>query len=178
MDGRPAMLAVGMNGAPLPVEHGFPVRMLTPGLYGYVGACKWITDIELTTFGAYDPYWVKRNWSARAPVKTASRIDKPASFGHMDAGPVLIQGVAWAQGRGIRKVEVQVDDGPWQAATLAPVPSIDTWVQWSLTWAATKGQHQLRVRATDKTGAVQPEKRVDTFPNGATGWHTVALTVS
>jgi DMSO/TMAO reductase YedYZ molybdopterin-dependent catalytic subunit len=178
MDGRDAMLVVGMNGAPLPVEHGFPVRMLTPGLYGYVGACKWLVDIELTTFAAYDPYWVKRKWSARAPVKTASRIDKPASFAHVDAGPVRVQGVAWAQQRGISKVEVQVDDDAWQVATLAPVPSIDTWVQWSLTWKATKGQHQLRVRATDKTGTVQPEKRVDTFPNGATGWHTVALSVS
>lgn len=178
MDGRDAMLVVGMNGSPLPIEHGFPVRMLTPGLYGYVGACKWLVDIELTTFAAYDPYWVKRGWSKEAPVKTASRIDRPAAFAHVSAGPVLVQGVAWAQHRGIGEVEVQVDDAPWQPTKLSPVPSIDTWVQWSLSWTARSGAHQLRVRATDKTGAVQPEKRVDTFPNGATGWHSVAVSVA
>ncbi len=177
MDGRPAMLAVGMNGEPLPLEHGFPVRMLTPGLYGFVGACKWLVDLEVTTFAAYDPYWVKRHWSAQAPVKTASRIDRPAGLARLTAGRNLVQGVAWAQERGIAQVEVQVDDQPWQKATLAPVPSIDTWVQWSWAWTATSGLHQLRVRATDKTGAVQPEKRVDTFPNGATGWHTISVTV-
>ncbi len=178
MDGRDAMLVVGMDGQPLPFEHGFPVRMLTPGLYGYVGACKWLVDLEVTTFAAYDPYWVKRGWSAQAPVKTASRIDRPSGFGQLTAGPNLVQGVAWAQHRGIALVETQVDAEPWQRATLAPVPSIDTWVQWSWPWPATKGLHQLRVRATDRTGAVQPEKRVDTFPNGATGWHTISVTVS
>jgi DMSO/TMAO reductase YedYZ molybdopterin-dependent catalytic subunit len=178
MDGRDAMLVVGMDGHPLPFEHGFPVRMLTPGLYGYVGACKWLVDLEITTFAAYDPYWVKRGWSAQAPVKTASRIDRPKGFGQLTAGTNLVQGVAWAQHRGIAQVEVQVDAGPWQRATLAPVPSIDTWVQWSWSWPATKGLHQLRVRATDKTGAVQQELREDTFPNGATGWHTISVTVS
>ncbi|HEY1487316.1 MAG TPA: molybdopterin-dependent oxidoreductase [Micromonosporaceae bacterium] len=178
MDGRPAMLAVGMNGGPLPFEHGFPVRMLTPGLYGYVGACKWLVDLEVTTFAAYDPYWAKRGWSKIAPVKTASRIDRPASLARVPVGTVRVQGVAWAQERGIAKVEVQVDAQPWRTATLAPVPSIDTWVQWTYPWPAAKGLHQLRVRATDKTGAVQPEKRVGTFPNGSTGWHTVSVTVS
>jgi len=177
MDGRDAMLVVGMNGEPLPLEHGFPVRMLTPGLYGYVGACKWLVDLEVTTFAAYDPYWVKRKWSAQAPVKTASRIDRPVAFTPVAAGAVRVQGVAWAQHRGIKRVEVQVDDDPWQTATLSPVPSTDTWVQWSWIWPAPKGAHQLRVRATDGTGAVQPEKRVDTFPNGATGWHTLAVTI-
>lgn len=178
MDGRDAMLVVGMDGQPLPFEHGFPVRMLTPGLYGYVGACKWLVDLEVTTFAAYDPYWVKRGWSAQAPVKTASRIDRPAGFAQLKAGAQKVQGVAWAQHRGIAMVEVQVDAQPWQRATLAAVPSIDTWVQWSWPWTATKGIHQLRVRATDKTGATQPDKRVDTFPNGATGWHTISVTVS
>jgi DMSO/TMAO reductase YedYZ molybdopterin-dependent catalytic subunit len=178
MDGRDAMLVVGMNGVPLPIEHGFPVRMLTPGLYGYVGACKWLVDLELTTFAAYDPYWVKRGWSRQAPVKTASRIDRPVSFATLKPGDVLVQGVAWAQHRGIRQVEVQVDAGPWNLAHLAPVPSIDTWVQWSWPWPARAGHHQLRVRATDGTGAVQTEKRADTFPNGATGWHTLAVQVS
>jgi hypothetical protein len=152
--------------------------MLTPGLYGFVGACKWLIDLEVTTFAAYDPYWVKRGWSKMAPVKTASRIDRPAGLAQLKVGQVPVQGVAWAQERGIAMVEVQVDAGPWQKATLSPVPSIDTWVQWSWTWPATKGLHQLRVRATDKTGAVQPEKRVGTFPNGSTGWHTVSVTVS
>lgn len=177
MDGRDAMLAVGMNGEPLPLEHGFPVRMLTPGLYGYVGACKWLVDIEVTTFAAYDPYWVKREWSRMAPVKTASRIDRPIPFTRIPAGDVNVQGVAWAQHRGIEKVEVQVDDGAWESATLSPVPSVDTWTQWSWRWPATPGPHQLRVRATDGTGTPQAESRVPTFPNGATGWHTLAVTI-
>ncbi len=178
MDGRDAMLVVGMNGEPLPLEHGFPVRMLTPGLYGYVGACKWLIDIELTTFDAYDPYWVKRKWTAQAPVKTASRIDRPVPFTPVKSGTVAVQGVAWAQHRGIKKVEVQVDNDAWQAAKLAPVPSTDTWVQWTWSWQATPGSHRLRVRATDGTDMVQTETRVGTFPNGATGWHTLQVNVS
>ncbi|GAA1559325.1 sulfite oxidase [Dactylosporangium maewongense] len=179
LDGRDAMLCVGMNGEPLPLEHGFPVRMLTPGLYGYAGACKWLTSIELTTFEAYDAYWVARGWAARGPVKTASRIDRPLPFTRLDpaAGPVRVAGAAWAQGRGIAAVEVQVDDGPWQAATLLPAPTDDTWAQWRLDWAATPGSHLLRVRATDKTGALQTPDRATPFPSGATGWHTVTVTV-
>jgi DMSO/TMAO reductase YedYZ molybdopterin-dependent catalytic subunit len=177
LDGRDTMLAVAMNGEPLPLEHGFPVRMLTPGLYGYVGACKWITDLELTRFDAYDTYWVRRRWASRAPVKTASRIDRPQPLATVSAGLVRVAGVAWAQHRGIRTVEVQVDDGPWRPARLLAPPSIDTWVQWTYDWAATKGEHQLRVRATDGTGRVQTQQRAGTFPNGASGWHTVALTV-
>ncbi|MFI5914719.1 molybdopterin-dependent oxidoreductase [Dactylosporangium sp. NPDC051541] len=171
------MLCVGMNGEPLPLEHGFPVRMLTPGIYGYAGACKWLNSLELTTFDAFNAYWVARGWAPRGPVKTASRIDRPASFGHVPAGSAPVAGVAWAQGRGIAAVEVQVDDEAWRPAELLPVPSEDTWVQWRLTWAATPGPHTLRVRATDKTGAVQPEARVTPFPDGATGWHTVTVTV-
>lgn len=176
LDGRDAMLCVGMNGEPLPLDHGFPVRMLTPGLYGYAGACKWVTEIELTTFSAYDAYWVQRGWAALGPVKTASRIDRPLPFARPAAGPVSVAGVAWAQGRGIGKVEVQVDEGPWQPATLLPSPTNDTWVQWRLDWAATPGSHLLRVRATDKTGAVQTPDRVTPFPDGATGWHSVTVT--
>jgi DMSO/TMAO reductase YedYZ molybdopterin-dependent catalytic subunit len=178
LDGREPLLCVGMNGEPLPLEHGFPVRMLTPGLYGYVGACKWVRTLELTTFDAVDAYWVRRGWAPQAPVKTASRIDTPAPFAQLPAGPATVAGVAWAQGRGIRAVEVQVDDAPWQQATLLPVPSVDTWVQWRYAWTATPGGRTLRVRATDSTGAVQPEARADPFPDGATGWHTISVTVA
>ncbi|MER6470555.1 sulfite oxidase [Streptomyces collinus] len=177
LDGRDAMLAVGMNGEPLPFAHGFPVRMLVPGLYGYVSACKWIEDIELTTFDSYDPYWVERGWARRAPVKTQSRIDTPKPFARPRAGPVMVAGVAWAQHRGIDKVEVRVDDGPWQEAGLAAEDTRDTWRQWSFPWQATKGPHTLTVRATDRTGRVQTERRTRTIPDGASGRHSVVVTV-
>ncbi|WP_346768429.1 molybdopterin-dependent oxidoreductase [Streptomyces sp. R301] len=178
MDGRDAMLAVGMNGEPLPFVHGFPVRMLVPGLYGYVSACKWIESIELTTFDAYDPYWVKREWARRAPVKTQSRIDTPKSFARPAAGTVTVAGVAWAQRRGITRVQIRVDDGPWQDADLAAQAGVDTWRQWSYRWNATPGGHHLTVRATDGTGRVQTEQRTRTIPDGASGWHSVFVTVT
>ncbi|MFE6282671.1 sulfite oxidase [Streptomyces sp. NPDC057877] len=177
MDGRDALLAFGMNGEPLPFEHGFPVRMIVPGLYGFVSACKWIEEIELTTFDSYDPYWVERGWARRAPVKTQSRIDTPKPFARPGAGTVMVAGVAWAQHRGIDKVEVRVDDGPWRTADLAAEDSRDTWRQWSLPWEATKGGHTLTVRATDRTGRVQTEERARTVPDGASGWHSVVVTV-
>ncbi|MFE3145961.1 MULTISPECIES: sulfite oxidase [unclassified Streptomyces] len=177
MDGRDAMLALGMNGEPLPFEHGFPVRMVVPGLYGYVSACKWIEDIELTTFDSYDPYWVKRGWARKAPIKTESRIDTPKPFARPKAGTVMVAGVAWAQHRGIDKVEVRIDDGPWQEAHLAAEDSRDTWRQWSIPWQAGKGGHTLTVRATDRTGAVQTDRRARTIPDGASGWHSVVVTV-
>nr|WP_202437599.1 molybdopterin-dependent oxidoreductase [Streptomyces sp. SID5910] len=177
MDGRDAMLAVGMNGRPLPFEHGFPVRMLVPGLYGYVSACKWIEDIELTTFDAYDAYWVKRDWAREAPVKTQSRIDTPKPFARPKTGTVMVAGVAWAQHRGIDKVEVRVDDGPWREAVLAAEDSRDTWRQWSYAWQAAKGGRTLTVRATDRAGETQTEKRTRTVPDGASGWHSVVVTV-
>ncbi|MFI7005307.1 sulfite oxidase [Streptomyces sp. NPDC050145] len=177
MDGRDALLAVGMNGEPLPFAHGFPVRMVVPGLYGYVSACKWIKDIELTTFDAYDAYWVERDWAQRAPIKTESRIDTPKPFARPAAGTVMIAGVAWAQHRGIEKVEVRVDDGPWERARLAAQDTRDTWRQWSWPWEATKGSHTLSVRATDGTGRTQTARRTPTLPDGATGWHTVIVTV-
>ncbi|MET9350396.1 molybdopterin-dependent oxidoreductase [Streptomyces termitum] len=178
MDGRDAMLAVGMNGEPLPFAHGFPVRMLVPGLYGYVSACKWIESIELTTFDAYSAYWVKRKWARRAPVKTQSRIDTPRPFARTPAGTVTVAGVAWAQRRGIIRVEVRVDDGPWKDADLAAQDTVDTWRQWSYRWSATPGGHTLAVRATDATGRVQPERRTGTIPDGATGHHSVFVTVT
>ncbi|WP_353943315.1 sulfite oxidase [Streptomyces sp. HUAS MG91] len=177
LDGRDAMLALGMNGQPLPFEHGFPVRMVVPGLYGYVSACKWIQDIELTTFDAYDSYWVKRSWAREAPIKTESRIDTPKPFGRPKSGTVMVAGVAWAQHRGIDKVEVRVDDGPWEEARLATEDTRDTWRQWSYPWQAAKGNHTLTVRATDRTGETQTEKRTDTIPDGASGWHSVVVTV-
>ncbi|MDN3292589.1 molybdopterin-dependent oxidoreductase [Streptomyces ficellus] len=177
MDGRDALLAVGMNGEPLPFDHGFPVRMVVPGLYGYVSACKWIEDIELTTFDAYDPYWVKRTWAREAPIKTQSRIDTPKPFARPAAGIVMVAGVAWAQHRGIDVVEVRVDDAPWERADLATEGTIDTWRQWSFPWKATPGSHTLTVRATDRTGQTQTEKRTRTIPDGASGWHSVVVTV-
>ncbi|MGW5373539.1 molybdopterin-dependent oxidoreductase [Streptomyces sp. NPDC004009] len=177
MDGRDALLAVGMNGEPLPFEHGFPVRMVVPGLYGFVSACKWITELELTTFDSYDPYWVKRGWAREAPVKTQSRIDTPRPFARPAAGPVMVAGVAWAQHRGIGRVEVRVDDGPWQEARLAAEDSRDTWRQWSFPWQATRGGHTLTVRAADRSGRVQSARRTRTVPDGASGWHSVVVTV-
>lgn len=176
-DGRDALLAVGMNGRPLPLEHGFPARMVVPGLYGYVSACKWITEIELSSFDDYDAYWIPRGWAPRAPIKTQSRIDTPRRRAR--AGPVTVAGVAWAQHRGIDRVEVRVDGGAWREATLAEAVSADTWQQWSWRWPdAPPGEHSLTVRATDSTGRTQPEQRSSPVPDGATGWHTVQVEVS
>jgi DMSO/TMAO reductase YedYZ molybdopterin-dependent catalytic subunit len=177
-DGRDALLAIGMNGSPLPLEHGFPARMVVPGLYGYVSACKWVVELELTSFAEFDAYWVPRGWAAQAPIKTQSRIDTPRSRSPLAAGPVTVAGVAWAQHRGIERVEVRVDGGPWHAAQLARTVSIDTWVQWSWRWTASAGEHTLQVRATDATRAVQVERRSPVAPDGATGWHTVRVTVA
>lgn len=178
MDGRDAMLAVGMNGKPLPFDNGFPVRMLVPGLYGYVSACKWIEDIELTTFDAYDAYWVRRNWAKKAPIKTQSRIDTPKPFASLPAGKVPVAGVAWAQHRGIARVEVRVDGGAWHEARLGAEATEDTWRQWVWEWSATPGSHTLEVRATDGEGETQTGKRAGTVPDGATGWHSVVVDVS
>jgi len=178
MDGRDAMLAVSMNGEPLPIEHGFPVRMIVPGLYGYVSATKWIADIELTTFEAFDPYWAKREWAKQAPIKTESRIDTPRAKAELGAGEVAVAGVAWAQHRGIDKVEVQVDGGAWLPAELGEEATIDTWRQWVFRWPATPGRHTIAVRATDGTGEIQTAEQADPFPNGATGDHTIEVNVA
>jgi DMSO/TMAO reductase YedYZ molybdopterin-dependent catalytic subunit len=168
---------VGMNGMPLPIDHGFPVRMLVPGLYGYVSATKWLVDIELTTFAAYDPYWIERGWAEQAPVKTMSRIDTPTGLVDVAAGSIPVAGVAWAQHRGIERVEVRVDEGAWFPADLAGVDTVDTWRQWVTTWDATPGDHRLQVRATDGTGRTQPADRVPPFPDGATGHHSILVHV-
>jgi len=175
-DGRDSLLAVGMNGEPLPLEHGFPVRMVVPGLYGYVSATKWVVDLEVTRFDRDEAYWTSRGWSARGPVKTSSRIDVPTDGARVKAGRVAVAGVAWAQHRGIRGVEVRVDDGDWRPAELAGEASVDTWRQWVFRWDADPGRHRVAVRATDGLGAVQTGTRADPAPDGATGWHTIDVT--
>ncbi len=177
-EGRDSLLAVGMNDEPLPLEHGFPVRMVVPGLYGYVSATKWVVDLEVTRFAKKTAYWTDRGWSVTGPVKTASRIDVPRSFAKFAAGKVMVGGVAWAQTRGIKKVEVKVDGGEWQEATLAAAFNVDTWRQWSFEWDAEPGSHDLQVRATDSSGEVQDDIRVRPFPDGAEGWHSVNVTVT
>jgi DMSO/TMAO reductase YedYZ molybdopterin-dependent catalytic subunit len=177
MDGRDALLAIGMNGKPLPVEHGYPARVVVPGLYGYVSACKWVVDIEATTFQQRRAYWIDGGWAQQDSIKLESRIDTPRNGKQVPAGrPVAIAGVAWDQHVGVSKVEVQVDNGPWQRARLAPVPSTDTWRQWVLPWTPAKpGNYVLRVRATDAHGTPQIEEHADPFPSGATGLQTITV---
>ncbi|MEE2522299.1 molybdopterin-dependent oxidoreductase [Pseudarthrobacter sp. J75] len=176
-DSRDAILAIGMNDEPLPLEHGYPVRMVVPGLYGFVSATKWVVDLEVTRFEDKEAYWTGRGWSERGPVKTMARLEVPRESARVRAGTVAVGGTAWAQQRGIRSVEIQVDDGEWAAATLADEASVDTWRQWSFQWEATPGRHKLRVRATDGSGDVQTGEEADVVPDGATGWHTVSVTV-
>ncbi len=175
---RGAMIAIGMNGEPLPLEHGFPARMVTPGLYGYVSATKWLVDLEVTRFADFKAYWTTRGYSAEAPIKTSSRIDVPRSFAQLEAGPNKIAGVAWAQASGIEKVEVRVDGGDWQEASLGEEDGVDTWRQWVYDWDAGSGPHTLEVRATDRTGFVQTGKRAPIAPDGSTGWDSKSVTVS
>jgi DMSO/TMAO reductase YedYZ molybdopterin-dependent catalytic subunit len=174
-DDRNAMLAVAMNGLPLPVDHGFPVRTIVPGLYGYVSATKWLVDLEVTRFDKFDAYWTERGWSEKGPVKTQSRIDVPRGGSDVEAGMTRVGGSAWAQHTGIERVEFQLDGGPWQQADLGGVPSVDTWVQWTGIVDAQEGGHVLVVRATDKSGYTQTSARADVVPDGATGWHSVSF---
>ena len=179
LDGRQAMLAVAMNGEALPIEHGFPCRMLIPGLFGYVSATKWVTDLNLTTFASSSAYWTQNGWSPQGPVKTASRIDVPQNGATVSAGTVVIAGTAWATHRGIAAVEVQVDNGAWQEAVLATADTPDTWRQWSYQWSnAASGSHTVKVRATDGSGAVQTSAIQDVVPDGSTGYHTISVQVS
>jgi DMSO/TMAO reductase YedYZ molybdopterin-dependent catalytic subunit len=176
LDGRTALVAVGMNGVPLPREHGFPARLIIEGLYGYVSATKWLSSIELTGWD-YDAYWIQLGWGKEGPIKTQSRIDVPHG-GKLQPGTVPVAGVAWAPDRGISRVEVQVDDDDWADAELGPGLSDATWRQWAYQWDATPGQHTLRVRATDGTGEVQTSDIAPPDPDGATGWHTRKVTVA
>jgi DMSO/TMAO reductase YedYZ molybdopterin-dependent catalytic subunit len=177
-DGRPTMVAVAMNGEPLPVKHGFPARLVVPGLYGYVSATKWLTEIELTTWDAVDGYWIPRGWAKEGPIKTQSRIDVPRPGTSVPAGPTPVAGVAWAPTRAIERVEVRIDDGPWQPTRLSGALSGDTWVQWLHTWDATPGRHRLEVRATDGTGEIQTADVAPPAPSGATGHHTISVEVT
>ena len=176
-DDREALVAIAMNGEPLPAMHGFPARLVTPGLYGFVGATKWLTRMEATTYAAKSAYWTDRGWATDSPILTQSRIDTPRGLNRLDAGRAVIGGVAWAQHRGIQKVEVRVDDNAWQEAKLGPDAGIDYWRQWYLPWDALPGRHQLTVRATDLNGDVQPEQKETPFPKGATGWHSIVVIV-
>jgi DMSO/TMAO reductase YedYZ molybdopterin-dependent catalytic subunit len=177
-DERDSLLAVGMNGQPLPTDHGYPARLVVPGLYGYVSATKWVVDIELTRFDKAEAYWTRRGWSARGPIKTESRIDVPRSGEVVRTGPVTFGGVAWAQNRGVKTVEVRIDEGPWQRAQLGAAYSNEAWRLWSFPWQADgAGSHTFTVRATDNTGAVQTEQWADPVPDGATGWHSVNFSV-
>ncbi len=177
-DGRDTLVAVAMNGEPLPFQHGFPARLIVPGLYGYVSATKWLTEIEVTTMEAFDAYWVPRGYAKQAPIKLASRIDVPRGLSTIAPGRTAVAGVAWAQRRGVSKVEVNIDSAGWQEAELADGVSTDTWRQWRFAWDATPGSHDIAVRAYDGKGTLQTEERVAPLPNGATGWHSVIVLVS
>ena len=178
IDNADAMIAVGMNGVPLPVAHGFPARMMVPGLYGYCSGTKWVTDLNLTTFAAEKAYWTQRGYAEQARIKTMARIDVPRPLQQIKAGQTAVAGVAWAPHRGIDAVEIRVDGGAWHQAALGAVPGIDTWRQWVWHWDATTGVHQLEVRATDGTGATQTSQQVPPLPNGASGWDNAAVTVT
>jgi DMSO/TMAO reductase YedYZ molybdopterin-dependent catalytic subunit len=177
LDGRNALLAVGMNGAALPQEHGFPVRLVVPGLYGYVSATKWLTRLEVTRFDRAEGYWTPRGWSARGPVKLSSRIDVPRDGASVQAGEVVVAGTAWEQHVGVARVEVAVDDGPWREAELSTAVTDDWWRQWRWRWTAERGEHRIRVRATDRRGRAQVTRVADVAPDGATGLHAVRVRV-
>ncbi|SEJ25186.1 DMSO/TMAO reductase YedYZ, molybdopterin-dependent catalytic subunit [Arthrobacter sp. yr096] len=176
-DDRDALLAIGMNGEPLPLEHGFPVRMIVPGLYGFVSATKWLTELKVTRFADDVAYWTPRGWSDHGPIKTQSRIDVPRNGRTVQAGTVQFGGVAWAQHRGITRVELRVNRGPWEQATLASPISTDTWYQWQLGLDLSSGDYEIQVRATDSTGQPQTEDKAPVAPDGATGYHTISVKV-
>jgi DMSO/TMAO reductase YedYZ molybdopterin-dependent catalytic subunit len=177
LDGRSAMVAVAMNGEPLPVKHGFPARLIVPGLYGYVSATKWLTEIELTTWDAFDAYWIPRGWAKEGPIKTQSRIDVPTPGTTLAAGPTPVAGVAWAPTRSVERVEVRIGDQPWQETRLSGELSDNAWVQWVYGWVAEPGRHRLAVRATDGDGETQTSETSPPAPSGATGYHTVTVEV-
>lgn len=178
LDGRDAMIAIGMNGGPLPRANGFPARMVVPGLYGFVSACKWITRMTLTTYDAEQAYWTERDWAIDAPIKISSRIDTPKPLSETDAGAVVIGGIAWAQGVGIDKVDVRVDGGAWQPAELGPQVTDDYWRQWFIEWDAEPGRHLIACRATNKAGDVQTDVRMRPFPEGSSGLQEISVLIS
>jgi DMSO/TMAO reductase YedYZ molybdopterin-dependent catalytic subunit len=178
-DGRDAMIAVGMNGSPLPREHGFPARLVVPGLYGFIGATKWVTRLTLTTYAGHDAYWTKRGWATDAPIRISSRIDTPRPLQRLKAGDVVIGGIAWAQeSGGVAKVEVRIDGGPWLPAQLGPTGGDDYWRQWFHRWSATPGEHLLSCRVTDGDGRVQSAARALPFPSGSSGLQSISVSVA
>ena len=177
-DNLDAILAVAMNGEPLPAEHGFPVRMVVPGLYGYVSATKWLTELKVTTFAKDEAYWTPRGYSAEAPIKFSSRLDTPSIGEAVPAGKIPIAGVAWAQSVGIERVEVQIDDGEWTPVTMSTPVNDDTWVQWFMEWDATPGTHYVAVRAVNKNGDLQIEERAPIAPDGSSGWQRSLIRVT
>lgn len=176
-DGRPALVAIGMNGEVLPRAHGFPARLVTPGLYGFVGATKWLERLTVTTYAKERAYWTRRGWATDAPIKLSSRIDTPRPLSTLTAGRQAIGGVAWAQHNGVAAVEVRIDGGPWRPATLGPDAGIDYWRQWYLAWDAEPGQHMIAVRATGEDGTVQTPVRAGSFPDGSSGIQEIVITV-
>ena len=178
VDGRDSLLAFGMNGEPLPAEHGYPVRMVVPGEYGYVSATKWVVELELTTWEAYDAYWVPRGWAQQAPMKAMTRIETPRHRAAVQAGGFVVAGTAWHVHRGISAVEVRADAGEWQRATLGGVPSADTWRKWSLELDLEPGEHRLEARSTNGFGEVETAERADVVPDGASGYHEVTVDVA
>ncbi len=178
LDGRGAMVALAMNDEPLPARHGFPARLIVPGLYGYVSATKWLDRIELTTWDGFDSYWVPRGWAKEGPIKTQSRIDVPRNRDRVAAGDVVVAGVAWAPLKGIEQVEVRVDEGEWTLAEITEPLSIKAWVQWKSTVNLPEGDHIVSVRATDGEGVTQTAQQVPPRPDGATGHHMIELRVS
>lgn len=177
LDGRDSMVAVGMNGQPLTPTHGFPARLLVPGLYGFVGATKWLHKLTLTTYDKHQAYWTQRGWDIHAPIKMSSRIDTPKPLATLTSGKNTIGGVAWAQQHGVAAVEVRIDDGQWQPAKLGADVGTDYWRQWYLPWDAASGRHVLAVRAIDRQGHTQTARRADPFPGGSSGIHHIAVTV-
>jgi DMSO/TMAO reductase YedYZ molybdopterin-dependent catalytic subunit len=175
---REPMIVVGMDRDLLPAAHGFPARLIVPGLYGYVSATKWLSEIQLTTREAVDGYWVPLGWAKDGPILTQSRIDVPETGARLAAGPVAIAGIAFAPDRGISGVEVRIDGGDWQKATISEPISKATWVQWTLPWTAAAGHHQIEVRAIDGTGTAQTDQKTDPAPDGARGHHVVRVDVS
>ncbi len=178
LDGRNTLIAFGMNGEPLPREHGFPVRLLTPGIYGYVGSTKWLQRLTLTTYAKQEAYWTKRKWAERAPIKISSRLDTPRPLSTVDAGKTVLGGVAWAQPTGVAKVEVRIDGAEWQEAELGPSAGVEYWRQWYLPWQAESGSHRVAVRATDQAGDVQISEEATPFPDGSSGIQEIFFTVA
>jgi hypothetical protein len=178
LDGRSSLVAFGMNGEPLPREHGFPVRLVTPGLYGFVGCTKWLNRLTLTSYDDREAYWTKRKWAIDAPIKLSSRVDTPRPLSTIRSGATIIGGVAWAQPDGVAEVEVRVDGGEWQQARLGPDAGVDYWRQWYLPWKPEKGSHMVAVRATNRQGETQTSTRATPFPDGSSGIQEVVVNVS